>query len=87
MTTKVIAGTGHAPTTGKSAVVPSIDSKLYITNDSITDSYFSELQQHPLVKDFANVSEDTYKLVAATNPTLKMFFDVAKRICNEEAEG
>ncbi|OPY16896.1 MAG: hypothetical protein A4E23_01643 [Methanomethylovorans sp. PtaU1.Bin073] len=80
MTSKVIAGTGHAPTTENSAVVHSIDSKLYITNDSITDSYFTELQHHPLVKEFANVSEELYALVAQTNPTLKLFFDVAKRI-------
>lgn len=83
MTTKIEKGAGHAPTIENCATECNYDSQLYINNSSYIDKEFLELQQHPLVKDFANVSDDTYKLVAAVNPTLKLFFDVCKSIVEE----
>jgi hypothetical protein len=38
------------------------------------------LRHNPLVIEFASMSEDTYKLVKATNPTLRMFVDAAREI-------
>ncbi|WP_367344150.1 hypothetical protein [Methanomethylovorans sp.] len=46
--------------------------------------YFIELQQHPLIREFAEVKPDTLELIKATNPTLLMFVELAKKICSEK---
>lgn len=54
------------------------DPQLYIKDGS---DDLQALREAEVVQFFASVSLETYKLVAITNPTLKMFFDLAKRIC------
>ncbi|WP_298684082.1 hypothetical protein [uncultured Methanomethylovorans sp.] len=87
MNTKEMEGAGHAPNIENCAAVYSNDTNLFIKSGSCVDKEFYELRKNPLIHDFANVSDETYALVAQTNPTLKLFFDVAKRICSEGAEG
>jgi hypothetical protein len=76
-------GAGHAPNKENCAAVYSNDTNLYIKSDSCVDKEFYELRKNPLIQDFANVSDETYALVAQTNPTLKLFFDVCKDIVSE----
>lgn len=38
------------------------------------------LRNHPLIQEFASVNDDLYELIKATNPTLRMFVDFAKKI-------
>lgn len=54
--------------------------KLYISNAS---NDLQQLKSEPLILFFANVDPDIYQLVASTNPTLKMAFDLAKNIMAE----
>jgi|GEM_PF-3292774 len=42
-----------------------------------------KLRDHPLIKEFASVDEELYGLMKATNPTLRMFVDLAKKILSE----
>lgn len=44
-----------------------------------------QLQNHPTIRDFAAVKPETYELIKATNPTLRMMIDVAKKIMEAEA--
>ncbi len=73
-------GDQHAPTSDTSAKY-NHDSQVYI-NDPCEPQ---QLKNDPLIQFFANVDPEIYKLVASTNPTLKMAFDLAKRVV--EAEG
>lgn len=78
-------GTRHVPTTEieNRATVTTYDTRLYIN----TGSHGNEIQQlrnHPAIRDFASVKPDTYELIKATNPTLLLFIDLAKRICEVE---
>ncbi len=82
MTTKSSEGAGHAPGNGLPTVY-SNDTNIYIKDGFYIDKEFETLQQHPLVKEFANVNADTYDLVAHTNPTLKLLFDVCRDIVKE----
>ncbi len=57
--------------------------------DSQTCSFNGEgddlktLREHPLVRYYAEMSDDCYNLVKETNPTLKLFVDVARAIVEE----
>lgn len=57
---------------------------LYFNNGSDSDQ-LQQLKNNQLIKDFAAVKPDTLELIRATNPTLFMFVQVAKKIM--EAEG
>jgi hypothetical protein len=70
-------GAVDTPAIEESSKISSYDSQLYINN--FTDD-LQQLRQHPLIQDFANVKPETYSLIAATNPTLKMMIDLAKTI-------
>ncbi|WP_292466467.1 hypothetical protein [Methanolobus sp.] len=48
---------------------------------SSSDADLQSLREHPTIRDFASMPEDIYRLVTATNPTLKLFVDLAKEIC------
>lgn len=50
------------------------------TVDGIVCDDFEQLKNDPLIQDFASVDPEIYKLIKATNPTLRMFCDLAKRI-------
>lgn len=52
-------------------------------NNSIVHNEVFDLKNHPLIREYASVSDDTYALIKATNPTLRFFVDVAKKIVNE----
>jgi hypothetical protein len=41
---------------------------------TITITIFGRFAEAPLNKEFASVDPELYKLVAITNPTLKLFF-------------
>jgi len=41
------------------------------------------LKNHPLIQEFASVDDELYALIKATNPTLRMFVDLTKKIVNE----
>lgn len=56
---------------------------VYISDGCHVDD-LHQLRNEPVIRDFANVTPDTYDLIAATNPVLKMMIDLAKRICTEE---
>lgn len=73
-------GPRHDPTIENSATICINDSQLYISN-ALND--LQQLKSDPLILFFANVDSDIYKLVASTNPTLKMAFDLAKNIMAE----
>ena len=70
-------GATSAPTAIVRCAVPKYDSQLYISNAS---NDLQQLKSEPLILFFANVDPDIYQLVASTNPTLKMAFDLAKRV-------
>lgn len=55
---------------------------LYINNPQ--DDELKRLKENQLIRDFAAVKPEIYSLVASTNPTLKLFFDLAKKICEVE---
>lgn len=42
-----------------------------------------DLKNHPTVKSFASMSDETYALIKTTNPTLLVFVDLAKKIVEE----
>jgi hypothetical protein len=44
------------------------------------------LRSHPLIQQFASVSDELYEIAAATNPTLKWAIDTARKIM-EAQEG
>lgn len=81
------AGRGHTPAIEEnSATVYSDVSNLYINNYSYIDKDSSDLQQlrnEPVIRDFANVKPHIYELIKATNPTLLMFVDLARKIVQE----
>lgn len=79
-------GTGHAPTTENDnrATVTNYDTRLYI-NAGSHDDELQQLKNHPTIRDFASVKPETYDLIKATNPTLLMMVDLAKKICGVEA--
>jgi hypothetical protein len=43
-----------------------------------------ELRNHPLIREYASVDDNIYELIKATNPTLRMFMDLAKKIVSGE---
>lgn len=43
-------------------------------------SHSQSLRNHPLILEYASINDDLYKLIKVTNPTLRMFVDVAKAI-------
>lgn len=51
----------------------------YISGGCPSDD-LHELKDHTLIKDFANVKPDTYELIKATNPTLLLFVNLARKI-------
>ena len=53
--------------------------------DGCNFNEFEQLQNHPTIRDFAAVKPETYELIKATNPTLKMMIDVAKKIVEAKA--
>ncbi len=56
-------------------------STLSYINDARSDSNdLQSLRTHPLIQEFASVDESLYELIKATNPTLRLFVDVAKKI-------
>ncbi len=59
-----------------------MSSQVYL-NDGSSYVGFRELQNHDTIKYFASMPEDTYRLVKATNPTLLMMVDLAKKIMAE----
>lgn len=79
------AGIVHIPTTEieNRATVITYDTRPYI-NAGSHDNEFQQLRNHPTIRDFASVNPEIYSLVASTNPTLKLFFDLAKKICEVE---
>lgn len=56
----------------------------YIVNGCHEDADLQTLRNEPVIRDFANVKADTYELIKATNPTLLMFVDLARKIMEEE---
>ncbi|KXS43133.1 MAG: hypothetical protein AWU59_1247 [Methanolobus sp. T82-4] len=38
-----------------------------------------ELKNHPLIREYASVDDNIYEVIKATNPTLRMFVDLAKK--------
>lgn len=55
----------------------------YISDGYRSDEDLQQLRNEPVIKDFAAVKPDTYELIKQTNPTLRLFIDVAKRIMEE----
>lgn len=39
-----------------------------------------ELKNHPLIREYASIDDAIYELIKATNPTLRIFVDLAKKI-------
>lgn len=79
--TGIEAGVAASPAIDNCGTVYRYDSQLYIKSGS---DDLQALKEAEVVQFFASVNPGTYKLVAITNPTLKMFFDLAKRICEVE---
>nr|WP_319506330.1 hypothetical protein [uncultured Methanolobus sp.] len=52
----------------------------YINDACGPSDELQTLRNHPLIQDFASVSDDTYSLILATNPMLGTFMKLAKRI-------
>ena len=59
-----------------------MSSQLYL-DDGSSSVGLRELQNNDTIKYFASMPEDTYRLVKATNPTLLMVTDLAKKIMSE----
>lgn len=59
-----------------------MNSAEYITNGHNAADDLTALREHPLIQDFASMSDDTYELVEHTNPTLKLLVDMARTIIN-----
>lgn len=80
--TQLEAGVGpeHDPTIKRCATVYKYDSHDY----NINPSELEQLKNDPLIRDFANVTPDTYELIKATNPYLLMFMNLAKKIMEVE---
>ncbi|MGD9778539.1 hypothetical protein [Methanomethylovorans sp.] len=72
------AGSGHTPAIENCAALHINDPKLYIIDPGL-----QQLRNEPVIRDFANVKPDTYELIKATNPTLLMFVDLARKIMEE----
>lgn len=81
-TQEMEAGAGLTPTIEQSSTVYRYDTQIYI-NDPSDDLH--QLKNNQLIRHFANVKPDLYALIKATNPTLLIFIDLAKKIV--EAEG
>ncbi len=56
----------------------------YISGDRASNE-LKQLQNHPTIRDFAAVKPETYEIIKASNPTLRMMIDVAKKIMEVEA--
>lgn len=80
--TQLEAGVGpeHDPTIKRCATVYKHDSCGYIINPSELE----RLKNEPMIRDFANVTPDTYELIKATNPYLLIFVNLAKKIMETE---
>ncbi|AGB48937.1 hypothetical protein Metho_0681 [Methanomethylovorans hollandica DSM 15978] len=72
-------GPRHDPTIENCATLYRNDSQVYNTNPSVSDD-LQQLRNESVIRDFANVTPDTYALIKATNPTLLMFVNLAKKI-------
>ena len=57
-----------------------MDSMGYINSGESSSDELQSLREHQAIKDLASMPEDIYNLVKATNPTLKLFTDLAKAI-------
>lgn len=55
-------------------------STLAISGSQDSSLDLETLRKHPVIQEYASMSADTYELVKATNPTLRMFVDMAKEI-------
>lgn len=75
-------GAGETPAIENNAAIYSYAPNLYINNSP--DDELRQLRENQLIRDFASVNPEIYSLVASTNPTLKLFFDLAKKICEVE---
>ncbi|TQD28273.1 hypothetical protein [Methanolobus vulcani] len=51
----------------------------YISSGSSSDD-LQALKENPLIQEYASMDDEIYNLIKATNPTLLMFVDLAKKI-------
>jgi hypothetical protein len=56
---------------------------VYISGGCPEDD-LQQLRSEPIIRDFAAVKPDIYALIKATNPTLLLFINLARKICGVE---
>lgn len=49
-------------------------------DDSSKSNDLQNLRTHPVIIEYASIDDNLYELIEATNPTLRMFVDLAKKI-------
>lgn len=57
-----------------------MSSQVFLNDASSSDTDLQSPREHPTIKYFASMPDDIYLLVTATNPTLKLFVDLAREI-------
>jgi uncharacterized protein YdgA (DUF945 family) len=58
----------------------SMNSLAYTSSSDAGPMDMQTLKNHPLIREYASVDDNLYSLIKATNPTLRMFVDLAKEI-------
>lgn len=55
--------------------------KKFSTHSLTTCDDLQSLRNNALIQEYASIDDNLYELIKATNPTLRMFVDLAKNIC------
>jgi uncharacterized protein YutE (UPF0331/DUF86 family) len=55
-----------------------------IENTPSKSDDIEELKNHPLIREYASVDDSVYEVIKATNPTLRIFVELAKKIVSGE---
>jgi|AMWB02.1.fsa_nt_gi hypothetical protein len=74
-----VVGAVESPDIDQASTAYRYNSEGNINSGSQPDE-LQQLKNHPLIQDFAAVKPEIYETIKATNPTLRMFIDLAKRI-------